>query len=136
MQQHQQQGTLCPLEQSKEYMGDSQSVLSPAFDQRNMTLLSISLVVAILSLSLVSFGVVRAPDVEIAAAAAASSLGMPFRSILNADEDNRETQNGFTSHLMRLAIQNPLPFFNEELTRRVREGEKLFLLSFDALACC
>ena len=46
-------------------------------------------------------------------------LGMPFRSILDAEEDARVTQNGFGAHLMRRILQNPLPFVNEEVTRRV-----------------
>lgn len=45
--------------------------------------------------------------------------GMPSRSILAPEEDNRVTQDGFGRDLMRQAVRNPLPYFNEEMTRRV-----------------
>lgn len=46
-------------------------------------------------------------------------FGMPSRSILSPDEDNRVTQDGFGRDLMQQAVRNPLPYFNEEVTRRV-----------------
>lgn len=44
---------------------------------------------------------------------------MPNRSILNPDEDQRSSQDGFDPFIIRNAVNRPLPYVNEEITRRV-----------------